>query len=69
MKKNKVQKALKQPILWKDICLVLVIKGIIFFSLWFIFFSNPNSKHINTNQAYVDHLLSQPTPTTLTRNP
>jgi hypothetical protein len=68
MNKTKRQKTGKRPILWKDICVVLVIKGIIFFFLWLIFFSNPNYKHINTNQAYVDHILGQPASTTLTRN-
>ena len=49
----------KKYVLWKDITLILIIKGILFFILWFIFFSHPNSQHINTNQAYVNHLLNE----------
>jgi hypothetical protein len=48
----------KRPLLWKDITIALVIKGIFFFLIWFLFFAHPASEHINTNQAYVDHLLS-----------
>lgn len=50
----------KRPILWKDITVVLLVKSTLFFFIWLLFFSNPNSKYINTNQAYVDHLMSQP---------
>lgn len=48
----------KRPILWKDITLALIVKGIFFFLIWILFFSHPASERINTNQAYVDHLLS-----------
>jgi len=50
----------KKHVLWKDITLVLIIKGLLFFVLWLVFFSHPNSQHINTNQAYVNHLLAKP---------
>lgn len=51
----------KKNILWKDITKVLIIKGILFFILWLVFFSHPASDHINNNKVFVDHLLSQPT--------
>jgi len=56
--KNKKNPILTKPVLWKDITIVLIIKGILFVLLWTIFFSHPAAEHINTNQAYVDHLLS-----------
>lgn len=48
----------RDPILWKDITVALIIKGIFFFVIWLLFFSHPAAEHINTNQMYVDHLLS-----------
>ena len=48
----------KRPLLWKDLTVALLVKGIFFFLIWFFFFSHPASEHINTNQAYVAHLLS-----------
>lgn len=52
-------KNLKKPVLWKDITWVLIVKGILFFIIWLIFFSHPASKHINSNKIFVEHLLSQ----------
>lgn len=44
--------------LWLDLTFVLIIKATLFFFLWLMFFAHPAAEYINTNQIYVDHLLS-----------
>lgn len=48
----------KKRSLLKELIVVLTIKLLFLSLIWYFCFSHLAADHINTNQAYVDHLLT-----------
>lgn len=49
---------IKKTNLTKELIIILMIKSVMLTLIWYFCFSHPAAEHINTNQAYVDHLLT-----------